>query len=95
MHELILWIETIENEEYIDHEMVSLFRHLHSVTKNCANINNTDQNFPGFSNRHIFYDNYNDEHLPILVYSVIKPSIGPEVFFSIPYYVKTASNGHS
>ena len=28
LHELILWLETIENEEDIDHGMVLLFRHL-------------------------------------------------------------------
>ena len=46
LNELILWLETIENEEDVDHGMVSLFRHLHNVTQNCANLNNTDQNFP-------------------------------------------------
>ena len=43
LHELILWIEKIENEEDIDHGMVSLFHHLHHDTKNCANLNNNDQ----------------------------------------------------
>ena len=39
LHELILWLETIENEEDIDHGMVSLFRHLHHIIQNCANLN--------------------------------------------------------
>ena len=47
LHELILWIKTIENEEDIDHEIVSLLRHLHHVTQNCANLNNNDQIFLG------------------------------------------------
>ena len=34
LNELILWLETIENEEDIDHGMVSLFHHLHHVTQN-------------------------------------------------------------
>ena len=42
LHELILWIKTIENEEDIDHLMVSSFFHLHHVTQNCANLSNTD-----------------------------------------------------
>ena len=58
--------------------MVSLFRHLHHVTQNCANINNTDHIFLDISNRHIFYNDDDDEHLPIPVYSGIKPSMGTE-----------------
>ena len=55
--------------------MVSLFRHLHHVTQNCANLNNTDQTFPDFANKHIFYDDDDNEKLPIPVYSGIKPSM--------------------
>ena len=76
LHELILWLETIQNEEDIDHGMVSLFRHLHHVTQNCANLNNTDQMFLDFSKNHLFYDDYDDEHLPIPVYSGIRHSMG-------------------
>ena len=72
-----MWLETIENEEDIDHGMVSLFRHLHHVTQNYANLNNTDQIFLCFANKHIFYDDDDDDHLPIPVYSGIKPSMGP------------------
>ena len=54
LHELILWLETIENEEDIDHGMVSLFHHLYHVTPNCANINNTDQCFSDFANKHLY-----------------------------------------
>ena len=77
LYELILWLETIENEEDIDRLIVSLFCHLHLVTNNCANLNNTDQNFLDFANKHLFYDDDDDEHLPILLYSGIKPSMGP------------------
>ena len=59
LHELILWIERIENEEAIVHGMVSLFRHLHHITQNGTNINNTDQNFPDFANKHLFYGDDN------------------------------------
>ena len=76
LHELILWLETMEIEEDIDHGMVSLFCHLHHVTQNCANINNTDQFFFDFTNKHLFYDDDNDNHLPSLVYSRIKHSTG-------------------
>ena len=76
LHELILWLETTENEEYIDHGMVLSFRHLHYVTKNCANINNTDQISLGFTSKHMFYYYDKNEHLPIPVYSGIKPSMG-------------------
>ena len=68
-----MFLETLENEEDIGHGMVSLFRHLHHVTQNCVNLNNNDQIFLGFVNKHIFYDDDNDEHLTILVYSGIKP----------------------
>ena len=60
--------------------MVSLFRHLHHVTQNCASINNTDQIFPNFSKKHLFYNYDNDEHLPIPLHSGIKPSVGTEFF---------------
>ena len=73
LHELILWLETIENEEDIDNVMVSLFFHLHHVTQNCSNLNNTNHNFPDFKNKHLFYDDDDDEHFPIPVYSGIKP----------------------
>ena len=72
---------SIENEQYIDHGKVSLFRHLHHVTQNCANLNNTDQNFSPFTNKHLFYDNDDDEHLLIPVYSGIKPSMVTEFIF--------------
>ena len=55
--------------------MVSLFYHLHHVTQNCANLNNTDQMFPSFANNHLFYDDDDDENLPVPVYSGIKPSM--------------------
>ena len=58
--------------------MVSLFRHLNHVTQNCANLNNTNHIFLDFKNKHIFYNDDNDDHLPITVYSGIKPSRGPE-----------------
>ena len=77
-HELIFWIKMIENEEDIAHAMVSILCHLHDVTKICANINNTDQNFLEISNKNLFYDDDDDKHLPIPVYSVIKPSMGTE-----------------
>ena len=56
LHELILWLETMENGEDIDHGMVSLLCHLYHVTKTCANLNNTDQIFLDFTNKHLFYD---------------------------------------
>ena len=68
----------MENEQDIDHVIVSLFCCLHHVTQNCANINDTDQKFLYFENKHLFYDNDDEEHLPIPVYSGIKPSMGPE-----------------
>ena len=58
--------------------MVLLFRNLHHVTQNCTNLNNNDQNFLDFSNKHIFYEDANDEHLYIPVHSGIKTPIGPE-----------------
>ena len=38
LHELTLWLETIKNEEDIDHIMVLLFRYLHHVTQNFPRI---------------------------------------------------------
>ena len=58
--------------------MVSLFRHLHHVTQNCANLNNTDQISPDFANKHLFYNDEDYDHLPDLVYSGFKPFMGPE-----------------
>ena len=43
LYELMLWLETIENEEDIDHGIVLLFRYLHHIIPNCANLNNTDK----------------------------------------------------
>ena len=57
--------------------MVPLFRHLHHVTQNCANLNNTDQMLLDFAKEHLFYNDEDDEHLPIPVYSGITPSMGP------------------
>ena len=57
--------------------MVSLFRYLYYVTQICANLINTDQIFPDFANKHLFYDDDNDEHLLIPVYSAIKHYMRP------------------
>ena len=54
LRELILWLEMIENEEDIDHGIVSLFLHLHHVAQNFANINNTDQTFLDLEKKYIF-----------------------------------------
>ena len=78
LHELTLWIKMIENEEDIYHGMVSLFCHLHHFIQNCANSNNNDQHFLDFANKRLFYDDKDDEHLPIPLYSGIKLSMGPE-----------------
>ena len=72
----------------IYHGTVSLFCHLHHVTQKYANLNNTDQIFPDFEKKHLFYDNDDDEHLPIPVYSGIKPSILGEIFYSARTYFK-------
>ena len=77
LNELVLWLETIENEEDIYHRMVSLFFHLYHVTQSFENLNNTEQIFLDFASKHLFYENDDDEHLPIPVYSGIKPSMGP------------------
>ena len=50
-----------------------------------ANLNNTDQIFLGFANKHLFYDKNDDDHLPIPVHSGIKPSMG-HILFQINYY---------
>ena len=65
LHELILWLETMEKEEDIDHGMVSLFFHLHHVTQDCANLNNTEKKFLDFVNKHLFYNDDNDYNLSI------------------------------
>ena len=78
LHELVLWLEKMESEEDIDHGMISLFCHLHHVTKKFSNLNNTNQNFLDFSNKHIFYDDDENQLLPIRMYSGIKPSMGTE-----------------
>ena len=43
LYDLILCLETIENEGDIYNGMVSLLHHLYHVKQNCANLNNTDQ----------------------------------------------------
>ena len=68
----------IENEEDIGQGMFSLFGRLHHVTQNCANINDANRKFPGFANKHLFYDNENDKHFLIPVYSGIIPFMGSE-----------------
>ena len=80
--------------------MVSLFRHLHHVTQNCANLNNTDQIFPDFSNKHLFYDDDDNEYLHTLVYSGIKPSMGSDlkkniiILGHIFYRARNSFKGH-
>ena len=74
--------------------MVSLFCHLHNVTQNCANPNNTDQNFLDFSNKHLFYDDEDDNNLTIPVYSGIKPSMGPEFILNTLLSMGIFSNEH-
>ena len=54
-----------------DHSVLEVF-------ETCANINNIDQIFPDFANKHVFNYDDDDENLTIKVYSVIKPSMGPE-----------------
>ena len=39
------------------------------------------------ANTHIFYDDDDYEHLPILVYSGIKPSVGPEFILNALLYL--------
>ena len=87
LHELILWLETIENEEDIYHGMVSLIRHLHHITQIFANINNNDQIFLDFKNKHIFYNDDDHGHSPIPVYSDIKTSMGPEFILNTLLYL--------
>ena len=77
LHELMLRLETIENEVDIDHGMVLLLRYLNIVTQHCANLNNTDQIFLDFTNTYLSYDGDDDENLLILVYSGINNSMGP------------------
>ena len=74
--------------------MVSLSRHLHCVTQNCANINSNDQIFLDFANKHLFYDDGNDEYLLISVYSVIKPSMGPEFILNTLLSLRIFSTQH-
>ena len=62
--------------------MVSLFCHLYYVTQNCANLNITDQVFLYIENKHLFYDDDDDDHLTILVYLSIKNSICPELILN-------------
>ena len=83
----MLWLEIIGDEEYFDHGMVSLFRHLHHVTQNCANLNNTDQMFPDFAKKHLFYYDDDNEHLPIRVYSGIKTSMGPGFILNTLFFL--------
>ena len=64
LHELKLRLETIGNEGYIDHQIVSIFCNLHHITQNYANLNNTDQSLLDFTNKNPYYDDDNDKHLP-------------------------------
>ena len=66
--------------------MVSIFCRLYHVTQNCANLNDTDQNFLDFANKHLFYDDNNDQYSPIPVYPGIKHSMGPTfILNTLPY----------
>ena len=84
--ELIEWIDSIEHEEGIYEPMVVLFRKLNEVVTNVIDLddlNDSDRIFLSFAEKHLLYNDDSDEdHLPIPVYSSIKPSMAPEFILS-------------
>ena len=77
--ELIAWVDSIELQyEDMYTPMVDLFRKLSYVVTNLDNLHDDDQRFLDFADEYLFYEDNDEDHLPIPVYSSIKPSMGPE-----------------
>lgn len=71
--ELLSWLTQIENEENSDREMIALFCRLHR-----AILTGEDEEFCTFAYKHLIFEEDCDKHLPIPVYSYIKPTMAPE-----------------
>ena len=76
--ELLLWLTNIEGEDNCDRDMVSLFRRLDRALSSSE-----DEEFRTFAYKHLIYKEDSNEHLPIPVYSYIKPTMAPEFILHI------------
>eukprot|EP00957_Ditylum_brightwellii_P173229 13187184-Ditylum_brightwellii.AAC.1 len=81
--ELLVWIETINHKEGIYTPMDTLFGKLQEVTTNNDHLNEGDQSLLEFAEKHLFFDDIDEDQLPIPIYSSIKPSMGPEFILSM------------
>lgn len=76
--ELLSWIDSIEHElNDDDKQIVDLIHRIEYVfDEDEESLNDDDKDFLQFAKKHLVCD-YDDEHLPIPVFSYIKPSQGP------------------
>lgn len=76
--EVARWLDEIEDEENIGASMFSVFRRIFSVYgRNIAELSESDRNFFEFAQKNLVFDD-GDRHLPIPVYSFMKPTMGPQ-----------------
>ena len=86
--EIILWIEKIQNEN--EHNVILIFlleklQYLFDSFSEGDPLEDVDINMLRFAQQHLMYD-YDDgfdKHLPIPVYSYIKPTMGPQFLLHI------------
>ena len=81
--ELILWLDEIENEGETHQEIIDMFRYLDQVLNHESGV--YDEEFYQFAYDHLLcdYDDGFENHLPIPVYSYIKPTMAPEFILHI------------
>ena len=78
LRELIVWLAHIENEENSDRDMIALFHRLYRAV-----LTGEDEEFCTFAYKHLIFEEHTDKHLPIPIYSHIKPTMAPEFILHI------------
>ena len=85
--ELIHWCSQLENEDHTDDgaiEMIQLFRQIEYVTQtDIDHLSDNDKEFLQHAQENLLYDNENEKHLPIPVYTFLKPSMGYQFLLHI------------
>ena len=64
-------------------EMLKFFEKLLKVMNPTENLTNGEKNFQKFVKKEIIHDSTKDEHLPIPVYSYLKPTLGVQFIHHI------------
>lgn len=75
--EIYDWIRKIEKESQVPRIMISIICRLKTVYESTADLSLDDEQFLEFANKHLIHDD-SGKHLPIPVYSFIKPTMGAQ-----------------